>query len=285
MYEAIFRALGAPGYGQRFLHIARCLPWREGQRLLADCGQTGQLIVADSLLFSVSGMLQPALDASHTMDDETRIYLSTLRRAWRRLPCEVQRLSGQCINWRHPHVRPMNTPERRLAGMAQLLAQYSDMDLHRVAVSLCRAARGRTQTSQAQSLNRALIDMLQTPPHTYWGGRSRFGSRPQHLQQRLIGRQRALTIVVDAMLPVLLCDAHARGDTELEQLLLTGYRVAPRLPGNRILRDMSRRLLGDDPRLLALVTHARHQQGMLQVFEDYCSHDEGDCQGCDFPQL
>jgi hypothetical protein len=130
-----------------------------------------------------------------------------------------------------------------------------------------------------------LIEMLQTPPHPYWGPRSRFESRPGRLPQRLVGRQRALTIVVDAMLPVLLCDAYTQGDTALQQLLLTSYRIAPRLPGNRMLHDMSRRLLGGDPRLLALVTHARHQQGLLQVFEDYCSHDEGGCQGCGFPQL
>jgi hypothetical protein len=33
------------------------------------------------------------------------------------------------------------------------------------------------------------------------------------------------------------------------------------------------------------VTRACHQQGLLQVFEDYCSHDDGDCQGCNFPLL
>jgi hypothetical protein len=37
--------------------------------------------------------------------------------------------------------------------------------------------------------------------------------------------------------------------------------------------------------LLALVSGARQQQGMLQVFYDFCSNDEGDCQGCDFPLL
>jgi hypothetical protein len=285
MYEAIFRSLDASGYGQRFLNIARCLPWQEIQRILSDCDQTDQLLVADTLLFGAAGMLQQALDASHTLDDETRISLSALHRAWGRLRCEVQRLSSQHTDWLLPHVRPMNTPERRLAGMAQLLAQYSDTDLYQVALALCRASGGRTPTSRAQALIRALIDMLQSPSHAYWGARSRFGSRPGRSQQRLIGRQRALTIVVDAMLPVLLYKAHAQGDTDLAQLLLTGYRVAPRLPGNSILRDMSRRLLGNDPRLLALVTHARHQQGILQVFEDYCSHDEGGCQGCGFPQL
>lgn len=285
MYEAVFRSLGASGYGQRFLEIARRLPWRESQRIRADCDPAEQPIVADALLFGAAGLLQQALDVSHTMDDETRVYLLALYRVWRRLPCGVQRLADLQIDWRHPHVRPMNRPERRLAGMAQLLVQYGDMDLYRAALSLCRASRGQTPTSRARSLNRALIDMLHTPTHPYWGTRSRFGSRPGRLQQRLIGRQRALTIVVDAMLPLLLCEAHAQGDTDLQQLLLAGYRTAPRLPDNAILRDMSRRLLGDDPPLLTLVTHARHQQGMLQVFEDYCSHDEGGCQGCGFPQL
>jgi hypothetical protein len=285
MYEAIFRSLGASGYSQRFLDIARCLSWQDSQRVLSDCEVTGRPIVADALLFGACGVLQQARHGARTMDDETRLYLSALYRSWRRLPRQMQHLSGQQSDWRQPHVRPMNTPERRLAGMAQLLARYGDTDLYQVAVSRCRASRGQTQTSRAQSLNRALIEMLQTPPHTYWGARSRFGSRPGRLPQRLIGRQRALTIIVDAMLPVLLSASYARGDTELQQLLLTSYRVAPRLPGNRLLHDMSRRLLGGEPRLLALVTHARHQQGMLQVFEDYCSHDEGGCQGCGFPQF
>ncbi len=285
MYEAVFRSLGSSGYGQRFLDIARRLPWCESQRWLADCDTAERPVVADALLFGASGFLQPALAMETSMDDETQDYLSALHGAWTRLPDKVQCLADQQIDWRHPHVRPMNTPERCLAGMAQLLVQYGDTDLHDAATARCQASQGQTQIKSARSLNRALIDMLHMPAHAYWGARSRFGSRPGRSPQRLIGRQRALTIVVDAMLPLLLCGAHAQGDTVLQHLLLTAYREAPRLPDNSILRDMSRRLLGDDPQLLALVTHARHQQGMLQVFEDYCSHDEGGGQGCGFPQL
>ncbi len=285
MYEAIFRSLGSSGYGQRFLDIADCLPWQESQRVLLDCHPAEQPIVADALLFGISGLLQRARDVSRTMDDETQVYLAALHRAWTRLPYEVQQLAGQPIDWRHPHVRPMNTPERRLAGMAQLLAVYVDTDLYGAATARCQTPRGQTQMSRARSLNRSLIEMLDTPAHACWGVRSRFGSRPVGAPQRLIGRQRALTTVVDAMLPVLLGKAYIQGDADLQQSLLASYRAAPRLPNNTTLRDMSRRLLGDDPQLLALVTNARHQQGMLQIFEDYCSHDEGGCQGCDFPQL
>ena len=285
MYEAVFRSLGASGYSQRFLDMARRLPWRQAQSMLAVYDPATRPIAADALLFGVAGLLQSAAHASDRMDDETRVYLFALQRAWTRLPHEMQHLGDSSIDWRQPHVRPANTPERRLAGMAQLLAQYGDADLCGAALSRCRAVSGATQASRARAVYRALIDMLQRPAPAYWGGRSRFGSRPGRMPQRLIGGQRALTIVVDAMLPVLLGEARAQGDAELQQLLLDSYRLAPRLPDNAALRDMSRRLLGGDPSLLGLVTHARHQQGMLQVFEDYCSHDEGDCQGCGFPQL
>jgi hypothetical protein len=92
-------------------------------------------------------------------------------------------------------------------------------------------------------------------------------------------------LVIDAILPLLLLEAGQQGDARSQDALLACFRLAPRLPDNAIIRDMERRLLGENPTLLALVTRACHQQGLLQVFEDYCSHDDGDCQGCHFPLL
>ncbi|WP_179131507.1 DUF2851 family protein [Candidatus Entotheonella palauensis] len=285
MYEAVFRSLGSAGYRQRFSDMAHRLPWQEIQPILSDGDAAERSLVSDALLFGISGLLQRALAHSHTMDEESQTYLSKLHRVWTRLPGEIHCLAEKQTDWRHPHVRPMNTPERRLAGMAQLMAQSGKTDLYHAALARCQPWRERKPSEHARSLHRELIGMFELPMHAYWGARARFGSRSGRLQQRLIGRQRALTMVVDAVLPVLLGQACTQGDSDLQQVLLAAYRLAPRLPDNTLLRDMSRRLLGGDPELLALVTHARHQQGMLQVFEDYCSHDEGGCQGCGFPQL
>lgn len=284
MYEAVFRSLGSAGYGQRLVEMAHRLTWADCQRRVTECDAAQRPIVADALLFGVSGLLEQALLArAPSRDGKTQHYLSELQQTWMTFPQDVQCLASPPIDWRHPHVRPMNTPERRLAGMAQLLVQYGDTNLYRAAAAICQEAWQQKKERRGQWLSRALTAMFaEMPMHPYWGARSRFGSRPGR-RQRLIGKQRALTIVVDAVLPLLRCGA--TGDAELEELLLTRYREAPRLPDNGLLRDMSRRLLGGDPQLLALVTHARHQQGMLQVFEDYCSHDEGGCQGCGFPQL
>jgi hypothetical protein len=90
-------------------------------------------------------------------------------------------------------------------------------------------------------------------------------------------------VVIDAMLPILLLYAQHGADVTLSDHLLASYHTAPLLPDNHLLRYMRHRMLGNDPVLLGLVTGARQQQGLLQLFMDFCGNDEGNCQGCDFP--
>lgn len=90
-------------------------------------------------------------------------------------------------------------------------------------------------------------------------------------------------MLVDAILPVLLLHAQQHIDLALSATLRAVYAAAPRLPDNHLLRYMRHRALGNNPTLLASLTGARSQQGLLQLFADYCSNDEGNCQGCAFP--
>jgi hypothetical protein len=90
-------------------------------------------------------------------------------------------------------------------------------------------------------------------------------------------------VVIDAMLPVLMLYAQRSADTALYEHLLACYHTTSLLPDNHLLRYMHHRMFGNDPALLGLVAGARQQQGLLQLFADFCGNDEGDCQGCDFP--
>jgi hypothetical protein len=164
--------------------------------------------------------------------------------------------------------------------MAHVLTRYHPTSLLEAALNRCQPFLDRTYAMAAQALCKALVDLLVFPVTSYWTRHARLGSRAGK-PQRLIGTQRALTVVIDAVLPVLLLAAPA--SAPLRAMLLACYRAAPRLPQNYLLRYMTRRLLGNDPALLACVTGARQQQGLLQIFSDYCDNDEGNCQGCDFP--
>jgi hypothetical protein len=89
-------------------------------------------------------------------------------------------------------------------------------------------------------------------------------------------------VVVDAILPILMLYAQHSADAALCEYLLACYHAAPLLPDNHVLRYMHHRMLGNNPALLELVSGARQQQGLLQLFTDFCGNDEGNCQGCDF---
>jgi hypothetical protein len=282
MYEAMMRALGSTGHRQHFQQLASEVTWQILQGCLKNIATDNRAVAAEALLLGLSGMLDQVGAAVVTTDDETLYYVDRLQGFWAAFSPHIRQRAWRDLSWRQPHVRPANTPERRLAAMAQLLAQSANRDLLGAAIARYQDASRRTGRAAARALFQSLAAMLDLPLTSYWSRRSRFGSHPGKAQ-RLVGLQRARTIVVDAVLPVLLLYAQTQQDAAMQRMLLDAYHNAPRLPDNTLLRYMARRLLGHDPALLPLVTGARQQQGILQIFYDHCDNDEGNCKGCDFP--
>ena len=284
LYEAVFRALGAVGYRQHFQQLARVLAWQELQACVQDVAPAARQVTAEALLLGMAGIL-PQRHAPRTdIDQETQQYLTTLHTCWAHFPAHITRRAWHHVPWQQPHVRPTNTPERRLAGMAQLVTQYCHTTLLEAALLQCRTLTAAATWHTGRRLCNGLTRLFSLPATSYWAQHARLGGQVGR-PQRLIGEQRALTMVVDAVLPVLLLYATQEQQALLQAHLWACYQAAPRLPDNHVLRYMARRLLGQDPALLTLVTGACQQQGMLQIFTDFCDNDEGECQGCDFPPL
>jgi len=252
------------------------------QRCLGGIPLQERGLAAEALLLGIAGMLLYNTRTCGTMDAETRQYVMALQEYWHTFPAEIQQCAWHDMNWRQPHVRPANTPERRLAGMARILAHYYDTSLFDAAVALCHTSYRQNAVRPAWTLGHALAHLLDVPSLSYWMRRAHLGGR-RSKGQRLIGTQQARTVVIDAMLPVLMLYAQYSADAALREHLLACYHTAPLLSDNHLLRYMRHRMLGNDPTLLGLVTGARQQQGLLQLFTDFCGNDEGNCQGCDFP--
>jgi len=282
MYEAVLRALCSTGHRQHFQALARTVSWDELQRCLGSIPIQERGLAAEALLLGIAGMLSYNTYMCGTMEAETRQYVMTLQDYWHTFPADIQQCAWHDMNWRQPHVRPANTPERRLAGMAQILAHYHGTSLFDAAVALSHTSYRERAAQPVRTLSHVLARLLDVPALSYWTRRAHLGGRINK-GQRLIGTQRAHTVVLDAMLPVLMLYAQHSADAALREHLLACYHTAPLLPDNHVLRYMHHRMLGNDPALLGLVIGARQQQGLLQLFTDFCGNDEGNCQGCDFP--
>jgi hypothetical protein len=62
------------------------------------------------------------------------------------------------------------------------------------------------------------------------------------------------------------------------------YRTLGAELSNRRVEVAAARLFATDPRQADLLKSAAMQQGLLQVYEDFCMQDESDCAACLFPR-
>src|SRR5215475_11656435 len=218
MYEAVLRALGSTGHRQHFQALARTVSWDTLQRCLGGIPLQERGLAAEALLLCIAGMLLYNTCTCATMDAETRQYVMALQEYWHTFPAALQHCAWHDVNWRQPNVRPANTPERRLAGMAQILAHYDSTSLFDTAVALCHASYRQSAVRPVRTLVHTLARLLDIPTLSYWTRRAHLGGRISK-GQRLIGIPRARTVVIDAILPVLMLYAQHSADTALYEHL------------------------------------------------------------------
>ncbi len=69
-------------------------------------------------------------------------------------------------------------------------------------------------------------------------------------------------------------------DAVLEERLFKAYKMYSRLSPNNITRFMNYRILGKDKQRKNVVNTARCQQGLLQIYKDFCESDDIACKRC-----
>jgi hypothetical protein len=171
------------------------------------------------------------------------------------VPPEVWQLSG---------LRPENHPARRLAGLARLLGRWP---------SLVAGLRSLEETD-GPSLSR-LLAAWQVPADGFWQSHHDLDGRGRPPFGALIGRGRALEVLVNAVLPFAAAFGETRG---LDALSRRALGLFLRLPsagsygGTRFLESVLRPSGGDN------LQGACRQQGRLYLYNHYCA--AGECTIC-----
>jgi hypothetical protein len=62
------------------------------------------------------------------------------------------------------------------------------------------------------------------------------------------------------------------------------YKAMSAELSNRTVQVAAARLFATDPRQAELLKSMAMQQGLLQIYEDFCMQDETDCAACLFPR-
>lgn len=249
--EALYHELAAAlGYKQNklpFTLLAQRLP------LTTLRGSSDDV---EALLFGVAGFLTaPDLSVYH---DETRTYLRMLWDRWWRHRDSMHRLVLPSELWRFGGARPLNHPQRRLGALAAIVIDWSAL---MKCVAACDPAAFATFLGQL------------TQPFWDWHYTLMSDAAPK--QMALVGKSRIAEILANVVFPFW----QAEG-VELWE----SYEKLPAQLTNRRVETAITRLFGNDPRRAQFVSSVAQQQGLLQIYEDFCLQDNSDCAQCPFPE-
>jgi len=257
--ETLFQEIaGALGYKENklpFTLLAQRLPLQLLRENIQNC---------EALLFGGAGFLEaPDLDV---YKKSAREYVRQLWDGWWPHRDELQRFILAANTWRLSGTRPVNHPQRRLAALAILARDWSRL----------QRASGKTSVAAAN-------DFFQGLEHPFWNFHYTLTAAASPKKMALIGQSRVADILANVLFPF--WAAHdAEAATPPSTCLWVEYARLPAQLSNRRLETAATRLFGNDSRRKEFLKTVARQQGLLQIYEDFCMQDNSDCAQCPFPE-
>ena len=258
-YEGWMEALGYKGNKAGFRLLARRLP-------LATLAEHRARLAP--LLFGVANFLP--VDVPRSRAPVSAGYVRRLWRSWwKQRPHWMDRVLPESA-WRFHGVRPANHPHRRLGAAVALLKRHP---------RLMDKAVGAVESGGDPARFFALVR------DEHWNHHFTLGGGRQPRPSELIGDGRAREIVANVVLPFVGALARIQRDPHLYEKARTGFLALRPGPTNSILRLAAGQMFGSPAQGRPFITTARRQQGLIQVFQDFCINDKSACQHCQFPEM
>src|SRR5947199_6728263 len=255
LFQEIASALGYKENKLPFTLLAQRLPLQFLRENVRNC---------EALLFGAAGFLETSdLD---TYKKSAREYVRQLWDRWWPHRDELQRLMLPAKVWRLSSTRPLNHPQRRLAALAILARDWSRL----------QRASGKSSVAAASGFFEAL-------EHPFWNFHYTLTAAASPKKMALIGESRVADILANVLFPFWL--AHdLQASTAPNTHIWEEYAKLPAQLSNRRLETAATRLFGDDSRRQEFLKTVANQQGLLQIYEDFCLQDNSDCAQCPFPE-
>ena len=255
-YEEIMSALGFKHNRLPFRQLAERVPL---EALREDSGLNPN--TAYALLAGVAGLLPPVPKTN--WDEETRRFIRKLWNHWWKLQAKWSARIMPAESWRLSNVRPQNHPRRRLMAAASLFS----------AKKILSGQIDGLQTKNAGLWLDKVLDIFQSPGDVYWQRRFAFGQKPCSKDIALVGKRRAAAIISNVIIPFMLGPLNRK-------LPLAGlFDILPPEEDNAVIRQSAFNLLGRD-RNPVLCRNGLLQQGLIQIFHDFCLSDRSNCAEC-----
>lgn len=250
-YEEVMRALGYKHNRQGFRRLALRYP--------LHAWQSHDPEVNYAMLLGIGGLLPPP-DAAR--DGGARAFLRRLWDHWWRNAPDTPCMKPQ--EWHLSSIRPMNHPRRRLAAAAALFSPAPPALLE--ALLALDRHDAPAWHRQARQLFHEGASMA------YWDWHPQLtGPAYRRKAPALLGPARIAAMLANVVIPLIGAQGH-----ETEAL----FTALPGEQSNSVMRETATRLLGRDHNPALYRSHGVCQQGLMQVYQDFCLNTRDGCREC-----
>jgi hypothetical protein len=273
LFEIFFESLGYSKFKKEFGLLARRMPFEKLQEIIEQNSNVDPVKVIQSVYFRLSGLLVTADQLAS--DPELNGLLSIYRSV------NVGDIEPvfEPSRWSMPGSRPANSPFRRIAGFSHLSKNFSDLHaLRAIFESLPPSGNGLKVAKKRLS---EIIENFRGVSDRFWDYRYSFNNRGRS-PKKLIGKDRAISLVIDCLIPFFLAKSRSMHDLEMEKRLVSACYATPKPTSNSVIDFMIRNLFGKDNR--QIVTSVLHQQALIQLHNDFCYRSPAYCTECPMPE-
>ena len=248
LFEALAEALGFHANRLPMRLVAQRLPLKTLKRL----NPTSRL----AHLFGVSRFLPG--ESTARLRAEPRDRLRELWEIWWKARGTLDYALLSRDHWKLAGLRPLNRPERRLAALAQLVPLVSKLQT--------------AVTSHDEARFSSLLLGVRDP---FWEKHATLTGAELAKPCRLIGEERVHDILINVFWPLVSLDDVDAARRGLSAMTASPHSAAKLATQRTLVVQLTARQQRE-----ALV-----QQGLLQIFRDYCMTDCSQCRTCTFPEL
>lgn len=152
----------------------------------------------------------------------------------------------------------MNHPQRRVGALAEIARRWPKV------------------RDVMRSVDPVTIrHFFATISHEYWDFHYTLTSQTSRSRMALIGPERVNGILMNVVLPMALRESPSNFE-KLHALAAPDFNLR--------VKTASLRLFGTEARRVPLLKTALYQQGLLQIYDDFCCQDVSDCAQCALPE-
>ncbi|MEM7697528.1 MAG: DUF2851 family protein, partial [Verrucomicrobiota bacterium] len=218
--------------------------------------------VREAQLFGAAGFLNPH-SLKDTQSPRASAYQRELWDTWWTIRDRVEPHPHRLPNWRLTGSRPLNHPHRRVAALLGIVNNWG---------KICDFGVNPVKNS-TEIVNK----FRETLSHPFWNRHYTLRSKPASKPQALVGKDRVVDLLGNVIVPSQPSNFEKSWDV---------YESLPAVTDNSKLRRARLRLFGADKSDRTRKFQRRYfqQQGLLQIYEDFCRVDLSECTDCPFPE-